>query len=409
MGELMEHLHLPTLLFVFALLEVLKLGCFTVLWLPNRKEPGLEGWWLGYVIIDIGLFFIYGREALSIPFSLAILSGNICLIVGFYATLLGTWDFMERSRPRGWHHLPAFLGLCCAMALLVYFTVIAPSFHARVILIGAVVSGATLLQIIALWPMWRDRFHPMGKFLVVCLGLTLAVHIGRVIQPFFSETPLPGTILENNAHNVRVLIAAIIHAWLLAFGYMGVTVEKLVKRLRLQADRDPLTGLSNRRAFLEDAASLQVRDQTTSFSILAIDPDHLSRINDSLGMTAGDRALRHVANLLSTITRKGDSLAHVGGGEFALALPGADRVEALALAEIARALVEQYPAPIRSGSVVITISIGIATWTPVEPGHSPPPADALLQKAEEALSKAKERGRNQLSHNDFFTKAPPRP
>ncbi|WP_413206193.1 GGDEF domain-containing protein [Rhodospirillum sp. A1_3_36] len=349
----------------------------------------------------IGMLLVFGRDILSIPSSVAIPSGNLFLVVGFYITALATWDFMERPRPRGWGHLPALFGLFAFTILLYYYTFASPSFQSRVILMVSVASAMTLLQIIALWPMWRDRFHPMGKFLIVCLCLILAAHLVRLFLSFFSETPLPQSNLENNIHNSRVVVAAIVHSWLLAFGSIGVTAEKLGKRLRIQADRDPLTGLNNRRAFLEGATSLQARDPYSPFSVLAIDPDHFSRVNDSQGMVAGDRALRHFANLLSTVARKGDILAHIGGGEFALAMPGANREDALTLAETARALVEQHPAPIRSGPVIITVSIGVATLGAPEPGCPRPPIDTLLQMAEETLAAAKESGRNRLSHKDF--------
>lgn len=162
--------------------------------------------------------------------------------------------------------------------------------------------------------------------------------------------------------------------------------------LRQQARRDSLTGLPNRRAFMErlaDALAVSDRDDTL-VGLLYLDLDGFKLVNDSLGHSAGDLLLKRVAARLSSRVRVSDTLARVGGDEFTLVLAGLKAREDAG--HVAQSLLESLKAPftINDHEITIGCSIGISLRTDGSPqGHD------LLQQADSAMYAAKRGGRNQ--------------
>jgi GGDEF domain-containing protein len=192
-----------------------------------------------------------------------------------------------------------------------------------------------------------------------------------------------------------MFLAAILSSLLTGFGCVGVTTERLNARLREQAERDPLTGLRNRRSFFALAEPLlaRARRQNLPLAALAIDLDHFKGVNDTHGHAVGDQALVHVSGLLAESPVEGGVLARMGGEEFALLLPGLD---------------EDHPLPLRAapGSCLpLTASIGLA------PARGAIEIDPLLQRADIALYAAKAAGRDRVVAWDpnQTQDTPPRP
>lgn len=167
-----------------------------------------------------------------------------------------------------------------------------------------------------------------------------------------------------------------------------VALKRELDRLRAEADRDYLTGLMNRRRF-RLALGQEVerwRRYQTHCSLLLIDVDFLKKINDAHGHSAGDRAIRHVAECLKGMSRDNDTAARMGGEEFALLLANTDEKNALIAAERLRNIVESKPV---EGVGTVTVSLGVASC----------PSQALSERAlyaasDAALYRAKEGGRN---------------
>ena len=165
------------------------------------------------------------------------------------------------------------------------------------------------------------------------------------------------------------------------------------RQLHLLATTDSLTGVANRRSFIQ-RASLEVERALRfkgSLSFLALDIDHFKKINDSFGHAAGDQALIAVANALSRSLRGVDILGRVGGEEFAVVLPETDAAGAAAAAERLRHSVQALDLQINSVRAPITVSIGVAQFS-AGMSHL---SDAM-SRADAALYLAKQTGRNRV-------------
>jgi diguanylate cyclase (GGDEF)-like protein len=167
-----------------------------------------------------------------------------------------------------------------------------------------------------------------------------------------------------------------------------IALKQRMHRLEAEANRDVLTGLSNRRRFRKSLGQEveRWRRYTLPCSLLLLDIDKMKLINDTLGHSAGDMAIRHVAEALVEVARDRDVASRLGGEEFALLLAGTDQAKALMVAEHLRQIICANPV---ESVGLITVSIGVASC----PKH----ADSekkLYAAADAALYRAKNEGRN---------------
>jgi diguanylate cyclase (GGDEF)-like protein len=175
-------------------------------------------------------------------------------------------------------------------------------------------------------------------------------------------------------------------------------LEASKKALAEQATTDSLTKLKNRRAFFENGtkAVALARRYVSDLSVLLLDIDHFKKINDTYGHAVGDDALIMVAQILIEMSRTEDTVARIGGEEFALLLPDTNRLGTAVLAERIRSAIEREQFITGDKIVPITASIGIATFG-VDPADS---IDQLLGVADNRLYMAKNAGRNRICVND---------
>lgn len=167
--------------------------------------------------------------------------------------------------------------------------------------------------------------------------------------------------------------------------------------LRLLATTDGLTGALSRRAFLAAAARdfAHVRRHGGALSCILLDLDYFKRINDTHGHAVGDRALQEVAALLKSSLRSEDYVGRLGGEEFAVILPGADRAAAYEIGERLRQRVMNAWLSTPAGAVRLTVSVGVAVLTPEDAR-----IEDLLRRSDAALYMAKSNGRNRLVCDD---------
>ena len=157
---------------------------------------------------------------------------------------------------------------------------------------------------------------------------------------------------------------------------------------------DHLTGLLNRRAFVE-AVELEMQRWARfprPLSLVMIDADHFKRINDQYGHAAGDAVLRHLAAGMTATFRAMDVLARFGGEEFVVLMPHTDVASAIQHAERLRSAIEALRIPLDDGGELrITASFGVAACRPDDDS-----LDAAIAGADECLYRAKRQGRNRV-------------
>jgi diguanylate cyclase (GGDEF)-like protein len=167
----------------------------------------------------------------------------------------------------------------------------------------------------------------------------------------------------------------------------------MVKRLEQMATTDPLTGLFNKRVFLE-ALGRHVRTAERydkKLSLIMTDLDRFKSVNDTHGHPVGDQVLRQFASVITRNAREVDVACRYGGEEFAVILVETDLEGAVRMAERIRSDMESEPVETDTGTIHVTCSMGVATC----PEHGPDP-DGLVRSADEALYEAKRSGRNRV-------------
>ncbi|MEO9079730.1 MAG: GGDEF domain-containing protein [Rhodanobacter sp.] len=233
-----------------------------------------------------------------------------------------------------------------------------------------------LLLPVASSMIWFGRWDFLLAMALCALGpLPLLLHIADGMQ-----------LLQYTVYMaVSVSLATVLRAFMARTLFQQFTLEH---QLRERANTDGLTGLLLRNRFFElgRTALREARRQGLPVSMLFLDADHFKQINDEHGHAAGDTALIALASHLHAQVREGDLIGRIGGEEFAMLLPGADREHAFARAEQLRLAVRTSRHP----GGPLTASIGVAEC-PANGGES---IESLLARADQALHQAKVGGRD---------------
>jgi diguanylate cyclase (GGDEF)-like protein/PAS domain S-box-containing protein len=170
--------------------------------------------------------------------------------------------------------------------------------------------------------------------------------------------------------------------------------KQMQEQLWEMATTDVLTGLINRRYFMvkleEEFARVQRLD-CHDVSVLMLDIDFFKRINDSYGHAIGDAVLKHFTDIMRSCLRKTDTAGRLGGEEFSIFLPDTDLPAAQIFAQRLCKKVEDSPLLLDDKPIAVTVSIGIGLMSVTDDS-----CDAVLIRADDALYRAKETGRNRV-------------
>jgi diguanylate cyclase (GGDEF)-like protein len=174
-------------------------------------------------------------------------------------------------------------------------------------------------------------------------------------------------------------------------------LQRAVDRHRRLSTVDDLTGLANRRHFLDicHRELSRARRHKLAMTICALDIDHLREVNERVGHRAGDALIAEVADVIQRQLRNADLLARFAGGAFALLLPHTDVDQARAAAERIRSAVASHAFPGQAAGDV-TASLGIATY----PDGALESVEELVNSAQASLDRAKSRGGDRLEAQD---------
>lgn len=170
-------------------------------------------------------------------------------------------------------------------------------------------------------------------------------------------------------------------------------LEKVYRQMREMAVRDSLTGVYNRRGLREQASREigRIARHGGSIVVLACDLDDLKTINDCHGHAAGDRVIESLVRRWTAELRQVDIVGRTGGDEFVFVLPDIDLTGGCAAAQRVLVCSRRDPIDVGSARLFVTVSIGIVAET------GPAELDELLNRADEALYRAKDLGRNRLA------------
>jgi len=233
--------------------------------------------------------------------------------------------------------------------------------------------------------------HALASAVAIC-ALMLPVTIGFGLQDSLELRALA-------AGGVLYVLAALRSTR--SFGFflrqtfqLSYELQQAYSRARDLSRTDELTGLANRRAFVEigTAAIDQAKRYNRTLSLVMFDIDNFKDINDTHGHAAGDEVLRAVAVVVRHAARVADTPGRIGGEEFALLLPETTGITAIAVAERLRRDVATLTIGFDGKVLQCTCSFGVA-----ERHAGLTTLDALLSSADQALYRAKTAGRNRVS------------
>src|SRR5215210_7016716 len=353
-------------------------------WVQNTKIYAVAWWGSAHLLraASIMLFGMYGSapEWVSIDFA------NVLLFTAFAVAWTGARVFGGR-RPE-----PLYIVVGAVLWLLLSrLPVIHDSRGAMVLLSSAIVASYTWLTA---YEFWQSRSEPLVSrwpaiFMLFAHGslYLLRTPLSEML-PWSPENQVFGSVWLTVLSFEGLLFTIAI-----AFLLLAMAKERTELRHRTAAMIDPLTGIANRRAFMEEAGhSLKLAaGQPRSIAVLAIDLDNFKRINDCYGHATGDRVLQIFAEGASGNLRSADRIGRLGGEEFAAVLYDITPDLAFHIADSIRTTFSESTADVDGRPVGGTLSIGLVM---AETGAAD--LDQLLAQADQALYRAKERGRNRV-------------
>jgi diguanylate cyclase (GGDEF)-like protein len=208
---------------------------------------------------------------------------------------------------------------------------------------------------------------------------------GRVIGVLNAESQQPGAYTPDHLRTLSVIAqqAAVV-----------LRSAQLYEEMRRLAATDALTGLWNRRHFLQQLEDTlkRARRYREAFALVLLDVDHFKAVNDGHGHSAGDRVLQAVAGAMREWVRDTDTVARIGGDEFAALLLQTDGERARPVVERLRDAVQALCVHQGDAAIPLAVSAGVAFY----PAHGADP-EALLSRADGALYEAKRLGRNRVA------------
>jgi diguanylate cyclase (GGDEF)-like protein len=377
-------LHIPTLLVVTIFISGMAGVLMLLSWLQNRAVTALLWWGAAYLMGAIAAALLGARGQVADFWSINI--ANALLLATAGLTWCGVRVFDGRPAA-AWH---AF----CASGIWLAACGIPEFYHsmfARIVLASTLASAYAAL---AVWELWRSRRDRMlARWLAMGIfGFHGLIYLVRVLLTMLTPPPPNGDLFQLQWLSFGIF-EALFYAFGTAFILLTMTKEQAEARHKRAATIDPLTGVPNRRGFVDRAEPLlaQCRAAGWPVAVLLFDLDHFKRVNDTFGHHVGDDVLVEFCRAAHRRFGSQGVFARLGGEEFVCVLPGIKPQTAFAIAESVRADFEIARRTVGAASVHATVSVGIATSA--EAGGE---LAALLRAADKALYLAKAKGRNRV-------------
>ena len=376
-------------MFVVTIAVTVILGCLLIYaWYQHRKIPALAWWGSAHMVASAGVWLV-SRQGLVSDFW-SIEAANALLFVAAGMTWTGARLFDGNRVSLVGTFGGAIVWLLAAQIWNFMATPQGPVAFSSM-MIALYTFGAAI-------EFWRGRDENLISRLplIVLLSMHGTIYFVRVVLALF----VPGVKTEvffSTAWFGVIGLESLLYMIATAFILLAMAKERTEMEHKVAASIDSLTGVSNRRAFLEAAArALKQRTRTPGpVSALLFDLDRFKSINDRYGHAVGDRVLRTFAEVACVELRSTDLLGRLGGEEFGALLFGAEASSAAATAERIRQNFAATPLG-NGGQHDVSVSIGVASVAANDAAE----IETLLTRADEALYVAKARGRNRIEIAD---------
>ena len=356
---------------------------FFVSWRQHRESTCLGFWGVAHFVGSLASIGLAMRG--HIPNWISIGGANAVMITAYGLIWHGVGLFEGRRRHLGWA-----LGGGIAWVVLCFI----PEFYGSIALrVSFASSVAALCCFGGAWDFWRGRgerlaSRPFAVGLLVVYGLCYAV---RVPAAFLAPLPSPDAAIA--AYWVAVLcLAAMLFSIASGFTFIGLVQERAERMQSVAARADSLTGIANRRAFVETADSLLA--SRPDVGLLLFDLDRFKAINDQFGHEVGDAVIVGFCTVAADTLPGRAVFGRLGGEEFACVLIGATPVSAMRAAERVRRTFAAVTLP-ELPDLTLSVSVGVALATP------DCDFDRLLRRADEALYVAKKGGRDRVEMAEY--------
>ena len=352
-------------------------------WVQNTSIRALAWWGSAHLLrtLSIALYGMFG----SVPELISLDLSNALLFTSYAIAWSGARVFDGREPRPAW--------VITGATVWVFFCQIpqfADAVELRSLLSNMIVTAFLWLTAFEFWrgrderllSRWPAIFILFSHGAIFLLRSPINVLLGPSSDPALASAWMSVISTEE-------VLATISTAFIL----LAMAKERTELHHKTAALLDPLTGLANRRAFLDSAAQL-TETQTARdvpVAVFMIDLDRFKSVNDRFGHSVGDEVLRIFAESAQVNLRPTDIVARLGGEEFAVLLADACRDNAFKVAERIRSSFAALAATVAGHAVNATASIGVAIiQDPQQDVH------ALLAQADQALYRAKARGRNRV-------------
>jgi diguanylate cyclase (GGDEF)-like protein len=374
-------LDMPTLAFVAVCIAALLGILLLVAWVQQRNVRALAWWGSAYLIGASSI------ALLGAPAPLLRMPPEFPQALTFLACGM-VWNGVRLFHGRRLLPVAAFAGVFVWL-ILCQLPMFSAGSHARIGLGAVVVATYTFFIAFELRRERRKTLYSRTAAVVVP-----GVHAAMFLMPLVMQFILPERYAGEwiSIFTLETMLYAVGTAFLVLL----MVKDNDVSVYRNAASIDHLTGLLNRRAFLDAARGLSARrgDRGEPVTMFMLDLDHFKVINDRFGHAVGDETLRTFAEVARTNMRENDIIGRLGGEEFAVIVP--ESIEfAARIAERLRAGFAEAGVTIGGHAIGATVSIGAAT-------SCDPEADihGLLARADAALYRAKHDGRNRVCIDD---------
>jgi len=377
------HLDLPTLLVADSFVTTLVGTLLLVARLYNRAVRAAAWWGIACLFVAVATAILAIKNGLPDLASRAVV-----------ATLLNVASASYWAAARETRHAIVRPTAFLAGSVLWIAALAVPEFHQSAQLqMSLLWACGAAYSFSAAFEMWRGRDENLKARwpLFGLLFLDATLNAAGVVYGFFGE--ISAEVLPPLTNPFGVIY---FEAFLLtvggAFFIMALVFDRETVGLRTAANIDGLTGVARRDTFMADAANslekcLRARQP---WSLVAFDLDHFKSVNDSHGHAVGDQVLRRFGEIVRGVLRERDLIGRIGGEEFAAVFPDTSPGVALAIGDRIRMAFAMACRYVGDRAVNATVSAGLAS---AEPGET---VDDVLKAADEALYRAKSRGRNRI-------------